>query len=113
MPVKKIPAFLGINNVKEDAALEVRGDSPSLFVRDAVNINFTDSGRSELAHEMQLQTDKRLRCLWQSTLHKDCFAALDNQWVKVDPETWETQLLVECGHGPLFHIVLNNAVCMA
>lgn len=113
MPVKKIPAFLGINNVKEDSALEIKGDSPGLFVRDAVNINFTDSGRAELAHGMQLHIDKPLRYLWQSPLHKECFAALDGQWVKVNLDTWDTEPLIECGQGPLFHIVLNNLVCMA
>lgn len=113
MAVKKIPALLGINNVKEDAALEIKGDSPGLFVRDAVNINFTDSGRAELAQEMQRQSSKAIRDLWQSPLHKECFAALDNQWVKVNPDTWDTEPLGECGQGPLFHIVLNNAVCMA
>lgn len=113
MAVKKIPAFLGINNVKEDAALEIKGDSPGLFVRDAVNINFSDTGRSELAKTMQLQSSKAIRDLWQSPLHKECFAALDNQWVKVNPDTWDTEPLIECGVGPLFHIVLNNLVCMA
>lgn len=113
MAVKKIPALLGINNVKEDAALEIKGDSPGLFVRDAVNINFTDSGRAELAKTMQLQSSKAIRDLWQSPLHKECFAALDSQWVKVNPDTWEAEPLVECGQGPLFHIVLNNLVCMA
>lgn len=113
MPVKKIPAFLGINNVKEDAALEIRGDSPGLFVRDAVNINFSDTGRAELAQGMQLQSSKAIRDLWQSPLHKECFAALDGQWVKVNLDTWDTEPLIECGQGPLFHIVLNNLVCMA
>ena len=113
MAVKKIPAFLGINNVKEDAALEIKGDSPGLFVRDAVNISFSDTGRAELAKTMQLQSSKAIRDLWQSPLHKECFAALDNQWVKVNPDTWDTEPLIECGAGPLFHIVLNNVVCMA
>lgn len=113
MAVKKIPAFLGINSVKEDAALEIKGDSPGLFVRDAVNINFTDSGRAELTQAMQLQSDKELRYLWQSPLHKDCFAALNGEWVKVNPNSWETERLGECGQGSLFHIVLNNLVCMA
>ena len=113
MAVKKIPAFLGINNVKEDAALEVGGDATGLFVRDAVNINLSDTGRAELAKTMQLQSSKAIRDLWQSPLHKECFAALDSQWVKVDPDTWEAEPLVECGQGPLFHIVLNNLVCMA
>lgn len=113
MPVKKIPSLLGMNNVKEDAALEIGGNAPGLFVRDAVNINFTDTGRTELAQGMQLQSSKALRCLWQSPLHNDCFAAMDDTWVKVNPETWETEPLLECGHGDIFHIVLNNLVCMA
>lgn len=113
MPVKKIPTLMGMNNIKEDAALEIKGDSPGLFVRDAVNINFTDTGRAELSQAMQLQSDQALRCLWQSPLHQDCFAALDNQWVKVNPDTWETEPLLACGHGDVFHIVLNNTVCMA
>lgn len=113
MSVKKIPAFLGINNVKEDAALEIKGDSPGLFVRDAVNINFTDTGRAELSQAMQLQSDQALRCLWQSPLHQDCFAALGDQWVKVNPDTWQTEPLLECGPSPVQHIVLNNLVCMA
>lgn len=113
MPVKKIPTLMGMNNVKEDAALEIGGKNPSLFVRDAVNINFTESGRAELAQAMQLQSNQALRCLWQSPLHKDCFAALGNMWVKVNVDTWETEPLVECGDGDIFHIVLNSAVCMA
>lgn len=110
---KKIPAFRGIDNVREDEALEQRGDASSLFVRDAVNVNFTKTGRVELMQQMQLQSVKSLRSLWQSPLHKDCFAGLDNWWVKVDPITWETEPLIECGQGPLFHVVLNNAVAMA
>lgn len=113
MPVKKIPTLMGMNNIKEDAALEMKGDSPGLFVRDAVNINFTDSGRAELAKTMQLQSSKAIRDLWQSPLHKECFAALDNQWVKVNPDTWDAEPLIECGPGQVQHIVLNNLVCMA
>lgn len=113
MPVKKIPAFLGINIVNEDTALEIKGNSPGLFVRDAVNINFTDSGLAELAQGMQMQSSKAIRDLWQSPLHKECFAALDDQWVKVNLDTWDAEPLVQCGNGPLFHIVLNNLVCMA
>ncbi len=113
MAVKKIPALMGMNNVKEDAALEISGKNPALFVRDAVNINFTESGRAELAQGMQLQSNQALRCLWQSPLHKDCFAALGNMWVKVNVDTWETEPLIECGDGDIFHIVLNSVVCMA
>ena len=113
MPQKKLPRFRGIDNVREDEALEQFGDSASLFVRDAVNVNFTSTGRVELRQDMQLATDQALRCLWQSPLHKDCFAALGSQWCKVDPETWEVEPLIECGPGDIFHVVLNKIVCMS
>lgn len=113
MPYKKLPRLRGIDNVREDEELEQFGDSASLFVRDAVNVNFTKAGRIELRQAMQLVTDQALRSLWQSSLHRDCFAALGSQWCKVDPNTWEIQTLIECGPGGLFHVVLNNMVCMA
>jgi hypothetical protein len=113
MPQKKIPVFRGMDNVRNDEDLEKFGDSASLYVRDAVNVNFTSSGRAELRQNMKLETDQALRCLWQSPLHKDCFVSRGNQWCKVDTESWEVQPLVECGSGDVFHIVLNNMVCMA
>ena len=113
MSVKKIPTFLGINNVDPDDALEIGGNSPGIYLRDAVNVNFNKAGRLELTQAMQKQSILPLRCLWQSPLHKECFAALDGQWVKVNPDTWETEPLAECGNDQLFHIVLNNVVCMA
>lgn len=113
MPYKKLPPLLGIDNVRHDEELEQTGDSASLFVRDAINMNFTNTGRVELRQDMHVVTDQPLRCLWQSPLHKDCFAVMDNQWCKVDPETWQVQPLIACGTGDVFHIVLNNTVCMA
>ena len=113
MPQKKLPRLRGMDNVREDEELEQFGDSASLFVRDAININFTSAGRAELRQEMKLATDQALRCLWQSPLHKDCFAALGSYWCKVDTETWQTEQLIECGPGDVFHIVLNNMICMA
>lgn len=113
MPYKKLPPLLGMDNVRHDDELENKGVSPSLFVRDAINVNFTNNGNVELRQEMRIVTDQPLRCLWQSPLHKDCFGVLGDQWCKVDPDTWHIQPLIACGQGDVFHIVLNNAVCMA
>lgn len=110
---KDIPPFSGINIVREDAALEVGGKSPSLYVRDAVNVDFTESGRIELRHGMQLESTHALKYLWQSPLHKDCFALLNDHWVKFDPNTWEYEILAIAGHAPIFHTTLNNKVCMS
>lgn len=113
MPYKKLPRLRGIDTVREDEELEQLGDSPSLYVRDAINVNFTSAGRVELCQAMNLATDQALHSLWQSPLHKDCFAAMNGEWCKVNPITWEVQPLIPCGSGKLFHVVLNNIVCMA
>lgn len=112
MPVKKIPAFLGINNVKEDAALEIRGTNSALYVRDAVNVDITDAGRIKMRGGVALQTGLPFKHLWQSPLHQDCFAQIDNQWVKVNIDDWSYKPLIEVGHGPIQHIVLNHQVCV-
>ena len=113
MPVKKIPPLLGINNVKENAALEVGGDAAGLFVRDAVNVDITESGRVRMRQGIAQQSSIAFKYLWQSPLHGDCFAQLGDQWVKVDLSDWSYEVLTEIGAGPVWHIVLNNQVCVS
>lgn len=103
----------GINNVAEDAALQRGGDAARLYVRDAVNVDVTPAGKAQLRAGVQLVTDQRYRNLWQSPLHGDTFAALDDQWVRVDPASWSSEPLVTIGNGNVSHVVLNNLVCAA
>lgn len=114
MAQKKIPPMMGIDNSNEDAALEIKGNSPALFLRDAVNVDFTETGRVQVRPGVALQTNKTFKYLWQSSLHGDCFALLDNAWVKVNPSTWEhDELMPLIGGGPLFHQVINNTIVMS
>lgn len=113
MAVKKIPPFMGVDNLREDAALEVGGNSPHLFVRDAVNINFTETGRVEMRAGISKITDSAFEFMWQSPLHGDCFAKLNHDWVKVDPQDWSFKVLIQnIAQGRVEHIVLNNRVLM-
>lgn len=113
MPIKKIPAIAGMDNAREDEALERGGDSPSLHVRDALNLDISVTGRISMRHGVSLQTEKAFKWLWQSSLHGDCFASLKGDWVKVDPQSWNHEILIAgAGHGRLGHIVLNNQVLM-
>ena len=113
MAVKKIQGLSGIDNRQEDAALEVGGKTPSLHVRDAVNIDFTETGRIRMRDGIQHLSDTAFKFLWQSSLHGDCFAALAGDWVKVNPNTWDYEVLISgVAHGPIYHQVLNNRVVM-
>ena len=103
----------GINTRDEDASLQRGGDNPRLYVRDAVNVDVTASGKIEMRKEVLKVSDHILKSLWQSPLHGDVFAVLGDQWVKVNPADWTTDDLALIGDSEASHIVLNNVVCVS
>ena len=104
----------GIDNASgRDDALQVRGKAPHNFLRDAVNVDISDTGRASMRPGLRKVSGAALANLWQSTLHRDTFATLGDQWVKVDVRTWDSQPLATVGDGPVSHLVLNGAVLAA
>lgn len=103
----------GINNVGRDEALQVRGDAPRIYLREAVNVDISPNGKPRMRDGLRNVTSTPLANLWQSPLHGDIFATLGDQWVKVDPTDWSTQPLATIGEGQVSHMVLNNAVLAA
>lgn len=103
----------GMNNVAEDPALQIVGNAPRLYVREALNVNVTPQGKAELRKGVRRVTDTVYRNLWQSPLHGDTFGTLGDSWVRVDPLTWSHEVLATVGEGPVSHVVLNNQVCVA
>lgn len=93
-PVSIYP-LAGIDNASPyDDALQIkatRGQGPRTFLRDAVNVDISDTGRASMRPGLRKVTDAALTNLWQSPLHRDIFATLGDQWVKVDPATWSHQ----------------------
>ena len=113
MEISLLP-MAGINNVAEDAALQRGGDAPKLYVRDAVNVDITESGLPQLRAAVRQVTTNAYRNLWQSPLHGDVFGTLGNQWVRVDPTIWTHEALATIGEGDvLSHEVLNNRVVVS
>jgi hypothetical protein len=103
----------GINSAAEDAALMRGGDAPRLFVREALNLDITPAGKATVRPRVGLVSETSYRNLWQSPLHGDTFATLNNEWVKLDTATWTHSTLIPVGEGQVFHEVLNNLVCIA
>lgn len=103
----------GINTVAEDAALQVGGDSPRLYVRDAVNLDLSPAGKASLRPDILRISDQPYRNLWQSPLHGDSFATLGEQWGRLDTATWSLEPLAQIGEGDVSHAVLNNLVCVS
>ncbi len=112
MEISLLP-MAGINNVAEDAALQRGGDAPKLYVRDAVNVDITESGLPQLRSGVRLVTTTAYRNLWQSPLHGDVFGTLGNQWVRIDLASWTHEALATIGEGDVSHEVLNNRVVVS
>lgn len=109
----KLFPIAGMNNVSADDALQRGGDAPKLFVRDALNVDISDTGRIALRKGASQVSALNFKNIWQSPLHKDVFATLDNQLVKLNPQTWQHEVLAEIGHTQLCYEVVNNLVYIA
>ena len=104
----------GIDNAAlRDDALQVGGQARRLYLRDAVNMDISNTGRASLRPGLRKVAALELSSLWQSPLHRDVFAVQASDWVKVDPLSWTTEVLADIGRGPVQHQVLNNVVLAA
>lgn len=106
-----MPCF-GIDNVSEDAAMIQGGREPFVFVRDVNNMNVTPAGKLEMIASGGKVTSQPYKNMWQSPLHKDVFAVLGDNLVKVKPD-WTHDHLLSIGGGHVVYEVLNNHVIVA
>jgi len=105
----------GIDNASaRDDALQVGGEYRRLYVREALNVSISETGRLSMRPGLRRATSQPLSGLWQSPVHRDVFGMLGEDWVKVDPKNWSCELLAKLGDAyPPGHIVLNNVVVVA
>lgn len=91
----KLFPIAGMNNVSADDALQRGGDTPKLFVRDALNVDISDTGRIALRKGASQVSALNFKNIWQSPLHRDVFATLDHNVVLVNPVDWNHTILGE------------------
>ena len=113
MPNQSFMPCFGIDNTSEDAAMVQGGREPFVYVRDANNVNVTPAGKIEMVASGGMVTESKFQSMWQSPLHKDIFAILGNEWVKVNTSDWSYNTLADIGSSDLYHTVLNNLVVVA
>lgn len=109
MPSQSFMPCRGIDNTSEDAAMVQGGREPFVYVRDAKNVNVTPAGKMDMVASGGKVTATKYEGLWQSPLHKDTFAVVGNDWVKVNTADWSHDVLLNTG-GIMVHEVLNNHV---
>lgn len=112
MPSQSFMPCFGIDNVSEDSAMVQGGREPFVYMRDVVNANVTPAGKIDMIASGGKVTDNKYQSLWQSPLHKDVFAVLDDDLVKVKPD-WTHDHLMNVGGGQVVYEVLNNHVIAA
>lgn len=112
MDVKLLPCG-GMDNASDVTMLD-KNSSGMVYVQDAVNVDISKEGKMKLRQSGIKVSDVNYQSLWQSSLHGDVFGLFENQWVKVDPDTWTHEVLISnVGESPLYHAVLNNKVIVA
>ncbi len=110
----KLFPIAGMNNVSVDDALQQGGDSPKLYVKDAINVDISETGRIHLRSGAEQVTDHKYKNIWQSPLHKDVFATFDGQLVKLDPLNWTHEVLESAINDDIVcYEVINNHVFIA
>ena len=108
-----IAPLAGIDNFSpRDDALQVGGNEPRVYLREANNVTI-ENGRASMRPGLRHVTNTPYAELWQSPLHGDAFARLGSQWVKVNMADWTHEVLAEVGEGALSHLVLNGTVLVA
>lgn len=112
MPNQSFMPCRGIDNISEDPAMIQGGKEPYMFMRDVVNANITPAGKIDMIASGGKVTDNSYKCMWQSPLHKDVFAVLGDDLVKVKPD-WTHDQLMNIGGGHVVYEVLNNHVIVA
>lgn len=113
MAALKLLPLAGMNNVVADDGLQRGGDAPKLFVREAINVDISDTGRVSLRKGASKVTELNFKNIWQSPLHKDIFATLGDQLVKLNPINWQYEVLATIGTGHVNFGVINNLVYIA
>lgn len=108
-PISLFP-LAGIDQEGADEALQVRGQVPRTYVRDAVNMSIAPTGGASLRPGARVVTAQPYANLWQNPLHGDAFATLGGQWGRVSPADWSFEALLDVGPGQVWHTVLNNEV---
>lgn len=109
--VKRLAPFVGINNVSDEDALQIEGKSPKLYVKDAVNVDLSISGKIALRKGSTQVTAHNFKNLWQSPLHKDVFATLEHQIVKVDPISWDYEVIKShINDSVVCYEIVNNLI---
>lgn len=114
MPNQSFMPCFGIDNTSEDAAMVQGGREPFVYMRDAVNVNVTPAGKMDMIASGGKVTDKSYKHIWQSPLHKDVFAVLGDDLVKVNTTDWTHEAIATIGNGgAVVYEVLNNHVIAA
>jgi hypothetical protein len=109
----QIGPLAGIDTEDDDAALQIGGDAPRLYVRDAVNLDISDDGRARLRPGLRKLSSAQLGNLWCSPATDTVFATQGRAWVRINPQDWSLTPLATLGDDPVSHIDLNGEVLAA
>lgn len=109
----KLEPFAGIDNRSRDTELIRGGDAPRVYVRDAVNGDFTDQGHWAMRCGVRRVASAPLTDLWQSPVDGAVLARRGRDLVEASPGDWTVKTLAEIGDAELFYLPFNGETLIA
>lgn len=103
----------GMDNVSHDDQMSAFGQEGFVRLRNAINVDVSSSGRVSLRRTGTEVTATSYKNLWQSPLHGDVFATLDNNLVRVNPVDWSHEVLGPVRSGDIQFEVINNLIYLS
>ena len=108
--MKKLTPFKGMDNVSHDDEMEAKGDTRFIRLRDAVNVDVSQSGRISMRRTGKSVSDIPYKSVWQSSLHGDVFGVVDLHLVRINVADWSYEILGEVRSEKINYEIINNLV---
>lgn len=103
----------GMDNVSHDDQMSSFGQERFVRLRNAVNVDVSASGRVSLRRSGTEVTNIPYKNLWQSPLHGDVFATLNNNLVRLNLVDWSHEVLGSVQSGDINFEVINNLIYLS
>lgn len=113
MPSINMMPIVGMNTETGDDGLMIQGKERRHYVRDAENVNISETGSVRLRGSPLLLSATQYRAVWHCEPHGMTFGAVGDQWGVIDTTNWSFDALVTIGLGDICHELLNDVVIVA
>lgn len=108
--MKRLTPLKGMDNVSHDDQMQSQGEARFIRLRDAVNVDVSQSGRISMRRTGKPVSDIPYKSVWQSSLHGDVFGVVDLHLVRINVADWSHEVIGSVKSQHLNYEVINNLI---